>query len=148
MITSKLGRKKEHRERTLRNLATSLFLYEKLTTTVAKAKTLGPIAERLITTARADTLAARRSLKATLLDQNAVSKLFDDLSNRQANRTSGFIRITKLGNRAGDGAPMAQIELLFTPVEEVIEKQSQTKLKVRKTTKAEAPAEATPEESL
>lgn len=132
MTTAKLGRKKEHRERTMRNLATSLFLYERLSTTVAKAKALAPMAERLITTARGGTLAARRNLKATLLDQNAVRKLFEDLAQRAAGRTSGFVRITKTGHRPGDGAPMAQIELLLTPVEELIQKESKTTVKVRK----------------
>ena len=147
MTESKLGRKREHRERTLRNLVTSLVLYEKINTTEAKAKTIKPIAERLISTAAKGTLDARRYAKSILFDQNAVAKLFEDLPTRQGNRTSGFIRLTKLSARPGDGAPMAQLELLFTPLEEVLQKESQTKISVRKKKAAEPEkAEEKPEE--
>ena len=132
MTERKLGRKKEHRERTLRNLATSLVLYEKVQTTEAKAKTVIPMVERLISTALAGDIPARRAALAVLFDPNAVRKLFEDLPLRQGGRTSGFVRITKLAARNGDAAPMAQLELLFTPLEEVLAKQTQTKLSVRK----------------
>lgn len=134
MTIRKLGRKKQHRERTLRNLATSLMLYEKVTTTEAKAKAVSPMVERLITHARTNQLAARRYAKALLFDQNAVAKLFEDMENRVGDRTSGFVRITKLMPRSGDGAAMAQLELLYTPVEEVLAKQTNTKVSVRKST--------------
>jgi large subunit ribosomal protein L17 len=133
MTDRKLGRKKEHRERTLRNLATSLVLYEKIQTTEAKAKTISPIVERLLSNSFKNTLAARRDAKAMLFDMNAVTKLFEDFPTRQGTRTSGFVRITKLNPRPGDGTPMAQVELLLTPLEAVIEQESQTKVKVRKT---------------
>jgi large subunit ribosomal protein L17 len=133
MTTRKLGRKKEHRERTLRNLATSLVLYEKVETTVAKAKAVIPLVERLFTHARANDLTARRYAKSLLFDMNAVNKLFEDLSQRQGTRTSGFVRITKLSPRPGDGSAMAQLELLLTPVEAVVSAATQTKVKVRKT---------------
>lgn len=132
MTQLKLGRKKEHRERTLRNLATSLFLYEKVKTTEAKAKAVLPMVERLISHALSDSLAARRMAKASLFDQNAVRKLFDDLKTRHGARTSGFVRITKLPVRPGDGSSMAQLELLYTPLEEVLQKESKTKVSVRK----------------
>lgn len=138
MTIRKLGRKKEHRERTLRNLATSLVLYEKVETTEAKAKSVIPLVERLITRARKNTLESRRYAKSLLFDMNAVSKLFDDLEKRQDGRTSGFVRITKLSPRMGDSAKMAQLELLYLPLEKVLEEESQTKVKVRKTTTKKA----------
>ena len=132
MIEAKLGRKKEHRERTVRNLLTSLVLYEKLQTTETKAKTIVPVMERLISTSLSGTIAARRDAKALLFDMNAVAKLFEDLKRRQGTRTSGFVRVTKLPQRHGDGAPMAQIELLLTPLEEVMEETTKTRVSVRK----------------
>jgi large subunit ribosomal protein L17 len=132
MIDSKLGRKKEHRERTLRNLLTSLVLYEKVRTTEAKAKTLKPIAERLISTALKGSLDARRSIKAIVFDSNAVSKIFEDLPARQGDRNSGFVRLTKLPPRPGDAAPMALLELIMVPLEDIIQKESKTKIAVRK----------------
>jgi large subunit ribosomal protein L17 len=141
MNTPKLGRKTDNRNRTLRNLVTSLFLYEKIRTTEAKAKAMRPMAERLMTIARAEnTLEARRRAKALLFDQNATAKIFEDILPRIGTRTSGFIRITKLPVRPGDGSPMAQVELLLTPVEEMIEKETKTKVSVRKTKAAEVPA--------
>ena len=141
MTIRKIGRKKAHRERTLRNLATSLVLYEKVKTTEAKAKAVSPLVERLFTHARTNTLSARRYAKALLFDDNAVTKLFEDLTSRQGDRTSGFVRIVKLAPRAGDSARMAQIELLFTPIEEVLQKQTDTKVKVRKTVNQESEQE-------
>lgn len=132
MKTSKLGRKSEHRDRTIRNVVSSLVLYEKVRTTVAKAKAARPMAERLMTNSRAGTLAARRRAKALLFDTNAVSKLFEDFPQRLGTRTSGFVRITKLPARPGDGAAMAQLELLLTPLEEVIAAETKTKTSVRK----------------
>ena len=134
MNTAKLGRKKEHRERTLRNVATSLILYEKVITTEAKAKAVAPLVERLISTSMSGSIAARRSAKALLFDMNAVSKLFDDLSTRANERTSGFVRLTKLPPRLGDGSAMAEMALLFPPLEKIIEQESKAKVKVRKST--------------
>lgn len=134
MHTAKLGRKKEHRERTLRNLATSLVLYEKVRTTEAKAKALIPLVERLITRAVTGSIAARRYAKGLLFDNNAVAKLFEDLPARKGTRSSGFVRITKLPPRPGDGSSMALLELLFVPVEEIIQAESKTKVKVSKKT--------------
>jgi large subunit ribosomal protein L17 len=136
MTTPKLGRKKEHRERTLRNVATSLFLYEQVTTTEAKAKAVTPMVERLVTTALKGTIAARRTAKALLFDMNAVTKLFEDVPARAGTRTSGFVRLTKLPTRPGDGAAMARMELLFTPIEEMVAKESKTSVKVRRAPKA------------
>jgi len=143
MTTAKLGRKKEHRERTLRNLATSLVLFEKVRTTEAKAKAVLPTVERLITHALSGSIAGRRQAKAVLFDMNAVSKLYEDVATRRGERTSGFVRITKLPVRPGDGASMAQLEILYKPLEEVLGEQSKTKVQVRRAKKVEAPAETT-----
>jgi large subunit ribosomal protein L17 len=115
-------------------------LYEKVRTTEAKAKAALPMAERLMTTARKGTIAARRDAKALLFDANAVSKLFEDFPQRFGTRTSGFVRFTKLAPRPGDGSKMAQLELLLTPLEEVIAEETKTKVAVRKNkTTEEAP---------
>ena len=139
MTIRKLGRKKAHRERTLRNLATSVVLHEKVRTTEAKAKAVAPLVERLITRARPNDIAGRRFAKSLLFDMNAVTKLFEDVAARAGVRTSGFTRITKLVPRPGDNAPMAQLEILYTSVEEVIAKQTKTKVKVTKTASASEP---------
>ena len=136
MTTPKLGRKTAHRDRTIRNLVTSLVLYEKVRTTEAKAKAIVPMTERLLSRAQKGTLAARRHAKSLLFDDNAVAKLFEDFSERWGTRTSGFTRITKLAPRPGDGSAMAQVELLLTPLEEIIAKETETKVAVRKTKKA------------
>ena len=143
MTIRKLGRKKENRERTLRNVATSLILYEKIITTEAKAKALVPLVERLISSSLKGTLAARRSAKALLFDRNAVSKLFEDLPTRSASRTSGFVRLTKIAPRPGDGASMAQMELILVPLEQIIEKESSAKVSVRKSAKPAADVDNT-----
>lgn len=132
MTTPKLGRKSANRDRTLRNMVTSLVLYEKVRTTEAKAKAALPMAERLLTHARSGTLAARRRAKALLFDDNAVTKLFEDFPQRFGTRTSGFVRFTKLTSRPGDGSKMAQLELLLTPLEEVLAAESKAKKKATK----------------
>lgn len=133
MTLLKLGRKRDHRNRTIRNLATSLVLYEKLTTTEAKAKAVLPKVERLITIARRGDLAARRYAKSVLFDSNAVRKLFEDYPARLGGRTSGFVRLTKQTPRPGDGSSMAQLEVLLTPLEEIIAAETKTTTKVRRT---------------
>lgn len=141
MTEKKLGRKKEHRERTLRNLATSLVLYEKVVTTAAKAKAVTPIVERLISKARGGNLASRREAKRLLFDPNAVAKLFEDMVKRRGERTSGFVRQTKLGSRPGDGAPVVQLELLYTPIAAIVEKSKPKKAKLAEPEKREKETE-------
>jgi large subunit ribosomal protein L17 len=133
MVKRKLGRKTAHRDRTVRNIVTSLMLYEKVRTTQAKAKTALPMAERILSSARSGSLAARRRAKALLFDDNAVAKLFEDFSQRWGTRTSGFVRLTKLAPRPGDNSAMAQLELLLTPLEEVIAAETKATTAVRKT---------------
>ena len=108
----KLGRTSTHRRALLRNLATSLFRHEKFETTVEKAKALKPVAEKLITLARTDSLESRRRAYAYITDKTIVQKLFSDIAPRYKTRPGGYTRIFKLGNRAGDAANMALIELV------------------------------------
>jgi large subunit ribosomal protein L17 len=96
----------------LANLATSLFQHTRITTTEAKAKRLRPLAERLITFAKRGDLHARRQVMAVIRDKDVVHTLFADIGPRFAQRPGGYTRITKVGPRKGDNAPMAVIELV------------------------------------
>lgn len=96
----------------LRNLSTSLFDKERITTTLRKAKELRPFAERVVTLSKRETLHARRQVFRNIHDQGVVAKLFDVLSARYAQRPGGYTRIIKLGPRRGDNAEMAIIELV------------------------------------
>jgi len=107
-----LGREKGPRELMLRNLATSVILYEKVKTTKAKAKAVKPLVERMITTSKAGSVAARRQIAKSLFGDNAVKKLVEELGPRYKDRKGGYTRITTLGARQGDGAEMVQIELV------------------------------------
>ena len=107
-----LGREKAPREMMLRNLASSIVIYEKVKTTEAKAKTVKPMVEHLITIAKKGDLAARRQLIAVLPQELAVKKLMEVIGLRYKERAGGYTRIVKLGNRAGDGASIVQIELV------------------------------------
>lgn len=110
----KLGRTTAHREMMLRNLVTSLVLYEKIITTAAKAKELRSVAEKMVTLAKREDLHARRQAAEVMNDDKALKKLFDTLGARYRDRNGGYTRITKLDYRMGDGAPLAAIELLGT----------------------------------
>ena len=107
-----LSRSPSHRKAVLRNLATSLFQHERITTTTAKAKELRPYAERLITLAKRGDLHARRLVGRRIGDREVLGKLFDDIGPRYSERPGGYTRILKLGNRKGDAAEMALIELV------------------------------------
>ncbi len=107
-----LSRSPSHRRALLRNMATSLFRHERITTTTARAKELRPYAERLITLARRGDLHARRLAARRIADREILGKLFDDIGPRYAERPGGYTRILKLGNRQGDAADMALIELV------------------------------------
>jgi large subunit ribosomal protein L17 len=117
----RLGRVSSHRKALLRNLATDLLDHEHIVTTVPKAKEVRPIVERLITVAKrgvkADdpkgrTLAARRLVMTEIVNEDVVTKLFDQLAPRFMDRPGGYTRILRLGHRRGDGGEIAQIELL------------------------------------
>ena len=107
-----LSRSPSHRRALLRNMATSLFRHERITTTTARAKELRPYAERLITLARRGDLHARRLAGRRIADREILGKLFDDIGPRYTERPGGYTRILKLGTRQGDAADMALIELV------------------------------------
>jgi len=109
---NKLGRKKEHREALLRNLAVSLILHKRITTTLQKAKALRSYVEPIITLTKEDTLHHRRIAFKYLQSKEAVKELFRVVAERVANRPGGYTRILKLGNRIGDNAEVAMIELV------------------------------------
>jgi large subunit ribosomal protein L17 len=96
----------------LNTLAAQLFVHEKVNTTEAKAKAVRPVAEKMITFAKRGDVAARREVLKDITDRDVVHKLFSDIAPRYAERNGGYTRILKLGPRAGDGAPMARIELV------------------------------------
>ncbi len=124
----KLGRTTEHRKALLRNLATELFRYGRIKTTLPKAKALRPVAEKLITMGKRGTLSDRRRLLGYLKDKKVAHKVVDEIGPMFSQRPGGYTRIYKLGWRKGDGAEMAIIELVESEVawktkgtEEVIE---------------------------
>ncbi len=108
----KLSRASDHRMALYRNLVTDLLRYERIVTTEAKAKEARPLAEKVITLGKKGNLHARRQALAFVYDSKVVDKLFTELGPRYANRPGGYTRVVKLGPRTGDGAPMAQLELV------------------------------------
>ena len=108
----KLNRTSAHRQAMLRNMMNSLLTHEVIKTTVPKAKELRRVVERMITLAKVDSVANRRLAFDRLRDRDVVTKLFNDLGKRSANRPGGYTRILKMGFRVGDNAPMALIELV------------------------------------
>ncbi len=107
-----LGRKTAHRKAMLANMACSLIEHKRINTTVAKAKALRVFVEPLITKSKSDTTHNRRIVFAYLRDKYAVTELFKEVSVKVADRPGGYLRIIKLGNRQGDNAPMAMVELV------------------------------------
>jgi large subunit ribosomal protein L17 len=112
----RLGGGPAHERLMLANLAASLFEHKRITTTVTKAKRLRPYAERLITFAKKGDLASRRRVLGVISSKSIVHELFTDIAPAVANREGGYTRITKIGNRKGDNAPMAVIELVLEPM--------------------------------
>lgn len=108
----RLGGSAAHERAILANLASALFQHGRITTTEAKAKRLRPYAERLITFARRGDLHARRQVATVIRDNGVLHELFAEIGPRMANRNGGYTRITKIGPRKGDNAPMAVIELV------------------------------------
>ena len=107
-----LGRKTAHRKAMLANMACSLIEHKRINTTVAKAKALRVFVEPLITKSKSDTTHNRRTVFSYLRDKYAVTELFKEISVKIADRPGGYVRIIKLGNRQGDNAPMAMVELV------------------------------------
>ena len=114
-----LSRNSSHRKATLKSLAISLFRYEMIKTTLPKAKELRRVAEPLITLSKGDGVANRRRAFSKLRDREIVTKLFNELGPRYAGRPGGYLRILKCGFRQGDKAPMAIVELVDRPVQEI-----------------------------
>jgi large subunit ribosomal protein L17 len=112
----RLGGGPAHERLMLANLAASLFEHKRITTTVTKAKRLKPYAERLVTFAKRGDLASRRRVLGLISNKGVVHELFTDIAQAVENRDGGYTRITKIGNRKGDNAPMAVIELVLEPV--------------------------------
>lgn len=111
--TEKLSRIKSHREAMLSNMATSLFMHQRIKTTQAKAKALAPLVEKLVTRAKTKSLHAYRQVYRTIRDRKAIKKLFEEIAPQLEKRSGGYTRILKLGLRKGDGAKLALIELLI-----------------------------------
>jgi large subunit ribosomal protein L17 len=118
MAGRKLGRNPSHRRAMLRNLVTSLLEHERLVTTLPKAKEVRPLAEKMITLGKRDTLHARRQVQAYLLSDEVAKKVFDTIAPRFSDRPGGYSRIIRYKNRVGDGAEEAIIELIGSGVEE------------------------------
>jgi large subunit ribosomal protein L17 len=117
----RLGGSAKHQNMMVSNLATELFRHGRITTTKARAKTMQPVAERMITFAKRGDLHARRQVLTVIRDKDVVHKLFADIGPASADRAGGYTRITALGPRKGDGAPMARIELVDAAVGETDE---------------------------
>ena len=144
----RLGGGAAHERLMLANLSAALFEHKRITTTVTKAKRLKPYAERLVTFAKRGDLASRRRVLGLISNKGIVHELFTDIAQAVENRDGGYTRITKIGNRKGDNAPMAVIELVLEPVSAkqavVAEATSAAKRDAEKAAPAaeEAPAEA------
>ena len=108
----KLGRTSAHRTAMFRNQLASLMENEGIVTTLPKAKELRPIAEKIITQGRSDTVHSRRRVRRWLPDRDLIKKVFEEISPRYQDRPGGYLRITKLGPRKGDGAELAKIEFV------------------------------------
>jgi len=108
--TVKLQRTQSHRDALLKNLCKSLIEHRRIRTTLAKAKALRPVVEKLVTLGKRDTLHARRQAFASLRSETLVKKLFEEIASASKDRQGGYTRITKLGQRQTDSAPMAFIE--------------------------------------
>jgi large subunit ribosomal protein L17 len=107
-----LGRKTAHRKSMLANMACSLIEHKRINTTVAKAKALRQFVEPIITKSKNDTTHNRRNVFSSLKNKYAVTELFKEVAVKVADRPGGYVRIIKLGNRQGDNAPMAMVELV------------------------------------
>ncbi|MEV4801750.1 50S ribosomal protein L17 [Nonomuraea sp. NPDC049421] len=136
---ARLGGSPAHERLILANLATDLFRHGKIRTTVAKAKRLRPLAERLITKAKKGDIHNRRQVLTVVRDKGVVHQLFTEIAPTFAERPGGYTRITKIGARKGDNAPMAVIELVTEPLNGVTTRRTEAP--------AAAPAEAPAEET-
>ena len=149
--TIKLGRSQAHRDALLANQVCSLIEHSRIKTTLAKAKAVRPLAEKMVTLGKKKTLHARRTALATLRhNQRAVKRLFDEVAPRAATRNGGYTRIIKLGFRPSDAAPMAFIEWVDNApveVEEATPKAKKAGKEKPKATSKETKAPAAKKES-
>ncbi len=141
----RLGGGPAHERLMLANLAAALYTHKSIKTTETKAKRLRPLAERLITFAKRGDLHARRRVLSVIGDKEVVHVLFSEIAPLVADREGGYTRITKVGNRKGDNAPMAVIELVLEPV--TPKKAAKPAAKAAKSAKAEKVEEAPAEET-
>ena len=149
----RLGGSPAHQRLIVSNLATQLFEHGRITTTETKARILRPVAEKLITKAKRGDLHNRREVLKTVRDKSVVHELFTEIAPRFAERPGGYTRITKIGPRKGDNAPMAVIELVteaYEPKAQTAEKSTTKKSAAKKSTAKKSPdpvvAEETPAE--
>lgn len=133
----RLGGGPAHERLMLNNLAASLFTHKAITTTQTKAKRMQPVAEKLVSLAKRGDLHARRQTMADITDKNVVHELFTNIAPLVQDRNGGYTRITKLGFRKGDNAPMALIELVLEPV---VAKPARAKAKAANAVKGTAAA--------
>lgn len=129
---NQLGRNSSHRRAMLRNMVTSLFEHEQIETTHAKARSLRPIAEKMITLAKRGDLHARRQALGYMQNKTVTHKLFDEIKNGYLNRQGGYLRIVKKGSRKGDGAPVSIVQLLAVLEEKAAGKKKGKKVKTQK----------------
>jgi len=141
--TIKLGRTAEHRRALLANQVCALIEHQRIKTTLAKAKAVRPLAERMVTLGKNGSIHARRTALAVLRQKSAVKKLFDDISQRSAERNGGYTRIVKLGARKSDSARMAFIE--WVDAEQVVEEKSTKEKKAKRKEPEPKPQQKTPD---
>jgi large subunit ribosomal protein L17 len=144
----RLGGGPAHERLLLANLAAALFTHKSIKTTETKAKRLRPLAERLITFAKRGDLHARRRVLSVIGDKEVVHVLFAEIAPLVAEREGGYTRITKVGNRKGDNAPMAVIELVLEPVNPKPKSAKKSAAKAAPAAAEEAPTEEAPAEDV
>jgi large subunit ribosomal protein L17 len=143
--TIKLGRTADHRKALLANQVCSLIEHQRIKTTLAKAKAVRPLAERMVTLGKNGSIHARRTAFATLRQKSAVKKLFEDIAPRSAERNGGYTRIVKLGQRKSDSAPMAFIE--WVDMAEVVEEKPVEEKKAKKKEAEPKPKQTEPQQA-
>ena len=141
--TIKLGRTADHRRALLANQVCALIQHQRIKTTLAKAKAVRPLAERMVTLGKNGSIHARRRALAVLRQKNIVKKLFDDIAQRSAERNGGYTRIVKLGARKSDSARMAFIE--WVDVEHIAEENPKKEKKAKRKEPEAEPQQTTPE---
>src|SRR6516165_6653773 len=141
--TIKLGRTAEHRRALLANQVVALIQHQRIKTTLAKAKAVRPVAERMVTLGKNGSIHARRTALAVLRQKGAVKKLFDDIAQRSAERNGGYTRIVKLGARKSDSARMAFIE--WVDAEHIVEEKPKKEKKAKRKEPEAKPQQTRPE---